>query len=88
MNFEKLDRFIDEMPGRGFPGCEIAVMLDGKEVYHRCGGYSDSAKTVAASDNDLYWIYSATKLITCIAALRLLEEGRISLDYFVHGRPG
>ena len=83
MNFsaiQKLDRFIDDMPMRGFPACELAATLDGELIYHRCAGFSDSAKTKKASSSDLYWIYSATKVITCIAAMRLVEEGRLSLS--------
>ena len=77
---EKLDRFIDEMPLRGFPSCELAATLDGELIYRRCAGYADSAKTKPASSDDLYWVYSATKVITCIAAMRLVEEGRLSLE--------
>ena len=32
------------------------------------------------SNRDIYWIFSATKVITCIAAMRLVEEGRLNLD--------
>ena len=80
MNFSKLDAFLDEMPMRGFPGCELGVALNGKEIYHRCAGFSDSQKTRPASDRDIYWIYSTTKLITCIAAMRLVEEGKLDIE--------
>ncbi len=80
MNFKKLDDFLEDMPSRGFPSCEIAVSIDGSEVYHRAVGFADAAKTRPASDKDLYWIYSTTKVITCIAAMRLVEEGRLFLD--------
>ena len=80
MNFSELDLFMDKMPERGFPACELAVTFEGNEIYHRTVGYSDSAKTNPAKDSDLYWIYSATKVITCIAAMRLVEEGRLGLD--------
>lgn len=79
MNFAKLDAFMNGMPDRGFPGCELAVTVDGKTVYHRCVGYSDVEKTRPANENDLYWIFSCTKVITCLAAMRLLEEGKLSL---------
>ena len=79
MNFAKLDAFMKEMPARGVPGCELAVTVDGKTVYRSCVGYADAEKTRPTSENDLYWIFSATKVITCIAAMRLIEEGRMSL---------
>ena len=79
MNVKALNELMDTMPLRGFPSSELAVMRDGELVYHRCAGYSDSKQTKRTTENDLYWIYSATKVITCIAAMRLVEEGRLSL---------
>ena len=80
MNFSKLDAFMKTMPERGIPGCELAVAKDGEIVYRTSVGFADAAKTKPASKNDLYWIFSATKVITCIAAMRLVEEGKIALD--------
>ena len=80
MNFTRLDNFMDTMPKRGFPSSELAVTLDGELIYHRCAGFADTKGERPASENDLYWIYSATKVITCIAAMRLVEEGRLSLS--------
>lgn len=70
---------MDSMPDRGFPASELSVCLDGEIIYHRCAGYADSQKTREAEKTDLYWIYSATKVVTCIAAMRLVEEGKLSL---------
>ena len=80
MNFSKLDEFLEKMPERGFPAIELAVSKDGETVYRKCVGYSDSAKTKPTSPSDIYWIFSASKVITCTAAMRLVEEGVISLD--------
>ena len=80
MNFAKLDAFLADMPHRGYPACELAITKDGKTVYHKAIGHSDAALTKPAAPGDLYWIYSCTKVITCIAAMRLVEEGKIALD--------
>ena len=80
MNFSKLDKFLEEMPQRGFPAVEMAITKDGETVYRKFVGFSDSAKTKPTSCDDLYWIFSATKVITCTAAMRLVEEGVIALD--------
>lgn len=68
------------MPLRGLPGCEIAVSLKGKTVYRKNVGYADNAKTRPLSGNDISWIFSCSKVITCLGAMRLVEEGKISLD--------
>jgi len=80
MNLSKLDKYMEEMPHRGIPACELAVSRDGVTIYRKCVGFADSAKTRPVSDIDTYWIFSATKVITCIAAMRLVEQGLISLD--------
>lgn len=80
MNTDKLDRFLDEMPQRGIPGCDLAVTVDGKEVYRRFSGFSDAAMKRPVSRDDLYWIFSASKVITCVAAMRLVEEGSLKLN--------
>lgn len=80
MNFSELDSFMKQMPERGFPACEIAVTKDGETVYRQSVGFADPQKTRPASANDIYWIFSATKVITCIAAMRLVEQGKMALS--------
>lgn len=80
MDILKLNELMNTMPDRGFPASELSVRQDGEIIYHKCTGYSDSQKTRAAKETDLYWLYSATKVITCIAAMRLIEEGKLSLS--------
>lgn len=80
MDFTKLDKFIDDMPKRGIPMFDLAVSYKGETVYRHMSGHSDEALTVPTSENDLYWIFSNTKVTTCIAAMRLVEEGKIALD--------
>ena len=80
MNFTKLDEFMSKMPERGFPSAELAITVKGKLVYRTSVGYADSAKTKKCSSDDLYWLFSATKVVTCLAALTLVEAGKIKLD--------
>ena len=80
MNFTKLDKFIDEMPKRGIPMLDLAVSYKGETVYRHMSGCSDAELTKPTSDKDVYWIFSNTKVMTCICALRLIEEGKLSLD--------
>lgn len=80
MNFEKLDRFVESLPSRGFPACDISVAKDGKEVHRFRCGYADAEKTRPVTERDLYWVFSVSKVTTCIAAMRLVEEGKLALD--------
>ena len=80
MDFTKLNGFLDLMPERGIPVCELALSLDGETVYRHSVGYSDRKNGVKASKDTLYWIFSVSKTITCTAAMRLVEEGKLSLS--------
>lgn len=80
MNFSRLDDFMDGMVKRGYPFCELAIAKDGEVVYRTSVGDSNAKEARALGKRDLYWMFSCSKVITCIAGLRLLEEGKISLD--------
>ena len=80
MNTDKLDRFLDEMPQRGLPGCDLSVSRDGHEVYRRAVGFSDAEMKRPVDKSTLWWIFSASKIITCVAAMHLVEEGRLNLS--------
>ena len=80
MDFSVLDRYLEDMPKRGIPACELAVTKGGKLVYRKMVGYSDVEKTKPTSENDIYWIFSTSKVVTCVMAMRLVEQGIISLD--------
>ncbi len=79
MNEKKLDELMSSLPSLGFPSAQIAVTVDGKKVYSRTVGYADAEKTRPASPDDLYWVFSCSKVVACTAAMRLVEEGKIAL---------
>jgi len=79
--FEALTAFLDSVSEHfGIPACDMLVYKDGKEVYRHLAGFSDAEGTIPASENDLYWIYSSTKVATCTAMMKLIEEGIVGLD--------
>ncbi|MCQ2770713.1 MAG: beta-lactamase family protein [Clostridia bacterium] len=64
----------------GFPAYDLVVTKDGKEVYHKCFGYSDAAKTKPTTSDDYYWIYSCTKTTTTAAGMKAIEMGLFKMD--------
>ncbi len=84
MNFEKLTSYIDGLKNEGIPGCDLIVYKDHEEIYRHFTGYRDREKGIAMNGKELYWIYSASKVHTCTAALQLIEQGKIGLDDPVH----
>ena len=79
--FEPLTAFLDSLyDNYGVPASDTIVYKDGKIVYRHMTGYSDAERTVPTSENDLFRMFSATKVSTCTAALKLVEEGKLGLD--------
>ena len=57
-----------------------AVGNAGGQTWSHAAGYQDAEKTKAASPDNIIQIASMTKLITTIAALQLVEQGKLDLD--------
>ena len=79
-NFDKLIQTLDSYLEIGVPFYDFAVMKDGVQVFRHMNGFIDAEREIRPRGNELYNIYSCSKLITCVAALQLLEKGAFKLD--------
>ncbi|PDT17522.1 serine hydrolase [Rhizobium sp. J15] len=61
-------------------GAVVLVARDGEIVHRRAGGLADREKGLAMREDTIFRLASITKPIVTIAAMRLVEEGRIGLD--------
>ncbi|MHC1704650.1 MAG: serine hydrolase domain-containing protein [Tenuifilaceae bacterium] len=66
----------------------IAIAKDGKLVYAKGFGFADKENAIEAQPFNMYRIASVSKLITASAIMKLLEEGRLTLDSKVFGSNG
>jgi len=80
MNTQKLEKFIDSLGEADIRALECIVYKDHQKVFHRCFGHSDADKSVPLTPDNLYWLFSTTKVITCLAGVKLVDEGKMSLD--------
>ncbi|MDR1059977.1 MAG: beta-lactamase family protein [Clostridiales bacterium] len=79
--FAKLSAYLDSLGERyGIPACDLLIYKDHEQVYRHMAGFADLARTRPVSDSDLYFVYSATKIATCVAALQLVERGLMPLS--------
>lgn len=76
-----LARQVDE--GR-LPGSLVAVARGGRVAHLTAYGHRDLAAGLPVEPDTLWRMYSMTKPVTTVAALTLVEEGRLSLDDPVH----
>lgn len=77
---DDLTSYLDGFLKLGIPGFDCIVYHKGKEVYRHTKGFRDVEHTVKVEGNESYNIYSASKPITCTAALQLYEKGAFKLD--------
>lgn len=62
------------------PGGAVGVMKDGRLVYARGFGYADLDAEKKATPDALFRIASVTKPVTKAAILKLVEQGKFTLD--------
>jgi len=79
MDFKRITDFMESLKNIGVAGADLGVYLKGREVYRNQVGYADMEAQTPITKNTLFAIWSMTKVVTCVAALRLLEEGRFLL---------
>lgn len=77
MHTPDLAKFIKE---KNIPSADVIIYHNHKEIFrYMCGTKDDEGKEPLKGD-ELYWLYSTSKVITCTAALQLVEKGIISID--------
>jgi CubicO group peptidase (beta-lactamase class C family) len=61
------------------PGAVIAVARNGKLAYLKAIGTFDRAGKIPLTPDAIFWIASMTKPVTSVAAMMLVEEGKLDL---------
>ena len=82
MNFSTLDSFLESAFGNDSnnPGCDIMIQQDDRTVYRKQFGYSSIQNRTPVNGTEHYRLYSCTKLLTVVGALRLVESKHLSMD--------
>lgn len=76
MNFDRLRQFQDWLVDWRIPGNDCSVFLDHREVYRHRAGWADKENGRPMEGDELYFLWSASKMITTSLGLRLHEEGK------------
>lgn len=81
MNFEKLQNYLDRLVSEyNTPGVDCIVYKDHEMLFRYFTGKSDIENDKKMTGEELYIIFSMTKMLTCTCVLQLLEQGKITLD--------
>ena len=62
------------------PGAVVAIARQGRLAYLQAVGFQDRAKTIPMRANSIFWIASMTKPVSSVAAMILVDEGKLELD--------
>lgn len=77
----RLDAYLQEQVDSGrIAGAVGLVLRDGKVVYERAAGWADKEAGRRMSADAMFRIASQTKALTSIAAMMLIEEGKLALN--------
>ena len=73
--------YIQENRTKGF---SIAVVKGKDTLYNRGFGYIDSLNSIKTSNDHLFLLASISKLMTATLVMKLVEEGKLSLNQTLH----
>lgn len=81
MAFENIITILDHAwSAFDIPCSDIAISKNGQVVFRYRNGTKDDLRQEPLKGDELYFLYSATKLMTCTAALQLYERGLLDLE--------
>jgi CubicO group peptidase (beta-lactamase class C family) len=77
----RIDAYIkNEIDKNKIPGAIMLIQRNGKTAYFNSFGVRDPGTKAAMTPDTIFRIYSMSKPITTVAAMMLVEEGKLQLD--------
>jgi CubicO group peptidase (beta-lactamase class C family) len=78
---ERITEFFNHEVATGkLPGAVVLIQQHGKPVYLKCFGVRDVATNVAMTPDTIFALHSMTKPITSVAAMMLIDAGKLKLS--------
>lgn len=80
MNWVKVTGYLDSLKDQYECRCVDCKVVQGhKEIYRHMTGTMDFQNSIPLRKDNLFDVYSATKVFTMVAAMQLIEQGKLSL---------
>ena len=70
----------DQVAQGKIPGAILLIQQHGKPVYHEFFGVQDVVSKAPMTDQTIFRLFSMTKAITSVAAMTLVDEGKLKLE--------
>ncbi|UFZ04649.1 beta-lactamase family protein [Bradyrhizobium ontarionense] len=74
------DYFRNEVSAGNIPGAVVLVQQHGRPALLQSFGYRDPATRAAMTEDAIFRVYSMSKPVTSVAAMMLVDDGRLGLD--------
>jgi CubicO group peptidase (beta-lactamase class C family) len=74
------DYLENEVQTGKIPGAIILIQQHGKPAYYKKLGMRDVATKLPMTDDTIFRLYSMSKPVTSVAAMMLVDEGKLALD--------
>jgi len=88
-DFPELDAALQALMRRyHIPGLSVAIARNEKLVFTRGHGYANTESRLPVSNTSLFRIASLSKPITAVAILKLVQDGKLTLEDKVFGPTG
>lgn len=81
----RISKFIDQL---NIAGASVAIAKDGKMVFAKGYGFADKENKIHTEPYNMFRLASISKLITSVGIMRLVEDGKLSLNQKVFGPNG
>ena len=80
MNFSKVGAYMDTLQEVHVPGCDLVVYKDHEMIYRHMSGFRDGNFKQPMRGDEIYFLYSCSKVFTTCAVMQLIERGLLNLD--------
>lgn len=82
MDFTPVTDYIENVlrKEKGVPCCDVLIRRGHETLLRYFSGVSDYEGNTPLRGDELYYMYSCTKPVTCAAAMQLVEQGKLLLD--------
>ncbi len=80
MNFDKIKDYMDSILELGIPSGDVAIYKDHELLFRYGTGFTDVEKKNPIKGDELYLMFSMTKIVTMTAFMQLVEKGMVSLE--------
>lgn len=80
MNLTKITEYLDSLAERGIPSVDCIIYKEHEQIYRHMNGTIEEQRSKGIQGDELYLVFSMTKVQTMVAVMQLVEKGKLSLE--------